>query len=332
MLDVLKSMLIPSCLLDDPPPPSPLPSAAPQTLPHCPSSSPAVACQDRPDGEPGGSGKLTDPEHPATHQAPILLLLRTLCQSSQLSAQLIRSSGLLPLVQAHLLVGCSSIARGPSDPGASRQQGGSDLDLDLDLDQGTSRQLEGVSQGGSVGAASVQSQLCVLEALRVWRVCCHQGVGGLPTLEDVFPSVCRLLHPPTAAGLGSGSGSGSGGLEMNAPRSMECNDTIAMPSPLRTPSLIEARREALSTTLTWHVSREAHLLVSSLVLHAVQSSADKSLGRPLIQPGTAAAVAQETLQWIQPQGIRMVSEALVERAGGCWQQGAVKVPQTSKSK
>ena len=224
-------------------------------------------------GEPSGGGGNggVDPDHPAAHQAPILLLLRTLCQASQLSAQLIRSSGVFPLVQAHLLMGCRSINRDSADPGGA----------------------SGLPARGEPNGAFIQSQLCVVEALRVWRVCCHQGVSGLSSLEDVFTSICRLMLPPVTAQPG-------------------------------TSSHLRGHHQALSAALSWHVSREANLLVSSLMLHAVQcvEKLDKSLGRPLIQPGTAAAVAQEALQWIHPQSIRMVSETLVEMAGG-W-QGDIK--------
>ena len=288
LLEVLKSMLKPASLLDE---------------------------EETSDGGQAGSASPTDPSHPlpatsggsregdAALQAPLLLLLRTLCQSSQLAAQLVKSAGVLPLVQAHLLLGCSSssaeacITGGAAAVPAS-SAGGQSRGSAVVLCQtmpgrqgGDARHTLDAAGNHDGGSLAMLRQLCVLEALRLWRVCCHQCVVGLPALEDVFSPLCHLLLPPVESGDG---------------------DTSQLKQP-------HGRRQgAMVLALRWHVCREAHLLVAALMAHAAQAAGkDRSLGRPLLLPGTAAAVAQDALQWLQrPEGIRAVAATLVEKAGG----------------
>ena len=140
----------------------------------------------------------------------------------------------------------------------------------------------------------------------MWRVCVHQGVGGLPSLEDVYSTLCRLFVPPVHTSRTSSS-------------------------PFA----------ALGDSLQWHICGEMHLLVSSLLKHSLpggSGTTDRSLGRALLLPGTAAAVAREALtQWLRPEaeggkggegsgggrGVREAAEALAVRpeAGGAWQGG-----------
>lgn len=260
-------------------------------------------------GHTGGAGLLADPkplfsgsssccEGDAALQVPLLLLLRTVCQSSQLAAQLVKSAGVLPLVQAHLLLGCSSsgaiCTEGAAAASASSQSRESDVTVVHQVRSGQQREDAQSTSGGAgngvgVGSLAVLRQLCILEALRLWRVCCHQSIAGLPALEDVFSPLCRLLLPPVEGG---------------------CGDPRLEPSHGR-------RQGALVLALRWHVCREAHLLVAALMAHAEGRGQDRSLGRPLLLPGTAAAVAQDALQWLQrPECVRAVAATLVEKAGG----------------
>ena len=157
-------------------------------------------------------------------QVPALFLIRTLCQMSYLAAQLIRSAGIFPLIQAHLLLACKMLH--PSS-GIKEDSGG-----------------------------KAQFQLCLIETMRLWKACAHHGAAaGLPSLEDVYSSVCYLFVPP---------------ISLNA------------------------------TSMDWNVCREAHLLLTSLLNHALAIDAgDKTLGHSMLSPGITAAIAKDVAyEWL----------------------------------
>ncbi|GAX82221.1 hypothetical protein CEUSTIGMA_g9649.t1 [Chlamydomonas eustigma] len=256
-----------------------------------------------------------DPDCTA-RQAPLLLLLRTLCQSSKLAAQLVRSAGVMPLVQAHLLMGCNTLAQ------ATHSRRSSSEVISAAIKNGHTLLIK-----RTISRLLVQQQLCVIEALRLWRVCCHQGLAGLPALEDVFTSVCMLLHPPVglpglpsdltylpqAEAAGDAWTSDEDDEEHAAAGAAATRQLPVSTQPCQLPPSASTHIKGMSAAMRWSLCREALLLATSFLNQALAvQSGDRSLGRPLMLPGTAAALAQDAMQWLRPDWLRLVAVTLVE--------------------
>eukprot|EP00798_Chlamydomonas_sp_ICE-L_P022911 gene22911-30090_t len=273
----------------------------------------------------------SDPVADEDIQVLAVLLFRVLCQSSPVAAHLIRASGAMFLVHSHLLVQsplseppqghgsagnaapasltaasntkAASACDSPSPNVASNsQEGGACASPPPNAASSSKIACEGDSlspvdashsKEGSPGAslspnaatdpkaatarrddnaskAEVTQKLCALEALRLWRVCAHQGVSPA-MFEDVYPYVVHLLSPP---------------------RGDASTSTHAL--------------------LHWHLSRELYLLLHALLLHALAiQGGDKTLGLSMLQPGTAAALAQDSWSaWLHPSDGALKSVSL----------------------
>lgn len=134
--------------------------------------------------------------------------------------------------------------------------------------------------GSSSAAASLHAQLLRLEALRTWRACAHHSIA-LTAVDDMYGNLCDLLMPP-----------------VRQPGS----ETAAGPAA-----------SALAT-LRQLSSGEVYSLLCALVKHSVAvDQGDATLGRSMLGPGAAAALAQEALQWLGPEALRAVAAAAVSR-------------------
>ncbi|KAG1667644.1 hypothetical protein FOA52_004671 [Chlamydomonas sp. UWO 241] len=295
LLQTLGSMLSPSCLLtDDANDDGGGGGGKEAEVGGSKGGSGAAGGGSRRAGGGGGGGGDGDARPERSMQAPLLHLVRVLCQSSRSAAQLARSDGLLSHLLPHLLIACSALAdsgRTASDDTTASSSASTASDLATAASAGAAAAVRGGGGGGGGSARpapDAEPALVVLEALRLWRVCVHQGVsGGVPSFEDVYLSVGPLLLPPHGD---------------------------AAPS--------SADPAGLLTALRWQVCREAHLTVTSLMSHALLSSGpsgDKTLGPPRLQPGTAAALGGATsgaLAWLRPDALRAVATAAVARADG----------------
>lgn len=246
LLAALKARLLPGTAQTAPP--------THQTPDGHPADTTSSTSNDAADSAQGASSAAAAPGTSGGLQVLVLHVLRLLCQSSALAAQLVRSSGVLAAVQGQLVVGCTAAA-------AALQDGG-----------------------------SPEAGLVVIEGLRLWRVCAAQGVGPF-TYEDMHTLLCGLMTPPAAA-------------------------AAAADTPERTnSSSSDAGSSGWYAHLHWHVAREATLLVDRLLVHALDvAKGDKTLGRAMLQPGTAAALAQEVGRlWLCPGVVRLAAEAGVSR-------------------
>ncbi len=129
-------------------------------------------------------------------------------------------------------------------------------------------------------AASLHAQLLRLEALRTWRACAHHSIA-LTTVDDMYGNLCDLLLPPVRqSGSEVAAGSAASAL----------------------------------TTLRQLSSGEVYCLLCTLVKHSVAvEQGDATLGRSMLGPGAAAALAQEALQWLGPGALRAVAAAALSR-------------------
>ncbi|MEW5303401.1 MAG: hypothetical protein WDW36_006098 [Sanguina aurantia] len=212
-----------------------------------------------------------------------LRLVRLLCQSSREVARAVCMSGALDCVPS-IIIAYSPELR--------------------DLHVST----PSTPSGSAAADSRLVPALVQLEALRVWRVCSHQGLC-LASVTDMYPYLVALLSPPDQPQI----------------------QDPAVPSPART----HGSSSPAADSVRWSGSCEAFLTLTALVRHAqaletaevngggaggAGGGGDEKSGRQeavfqMISPGIAAAVAQEdALLWLQPEHLMRVAREMVSLA------------------
>ncbi|PNH12114.1 hypothetical protein TSOC_001035 [Tetrabaena socialis] len=119
-------------------------------------------------------------------------------------------------------------------------------------------------------------QLLRLEALRAWRACAHHGISLLP-LDTMYGSICHLLLPPL-------------------------------------PPADAGTAKSAAAAVRQLTAAETYLLLAALVRHSVAvARGDATLGRSMLGPGAAGAIAAGAAAWLAPAGLRGVAAAAVGR-------------------
>ncbi|KAL3145854.1 hypothetical protein ABBQ38_015223 [Trebouxia sp. C0009 RCD-2024] len=138
-----------------------------------------------------------------------------------------------------------------------------------------------------------------VEALHIWRICAEHNMT-LMHLDDAFFSICRLFDwPPSASSPASRQGRGE-----------SRGHVTPEGGPVTVPHASSAqlsKAEQLLQKVRVRGSCQAFLLLGSLVRHA-----NRDPERAMLSPGSATALVNAALEWLQPQLIHALTSSLLD--------------------
>lgn len=197
--------------------------------------------------------------------------------------------------------------------------------------------------GGDSSPGHLIPELMQLEALRIWRICTHQGLC-LASVADMYPYLVSLLSPHeqprtsphTASPSPHHTSTNDATTTGNTTSSTVTTDvtTAGVQSDFPAPTTghithtSHSQSSPVAESVRWSSSCEAYLTLTALVRHAqalearqeVETNVESEAGKreavfQMISPGIAAAVAQEdALLWLQPGHLLRVAHVMVALA------------------
>ncbi|DBA80705.1 TPA: hypothetical protein ACH3X1_007944 [Trebouxia sp. C0004] len=129
-----------------------------------------------------------------------------------------------------------------------------------------------------------------VEALHVWRLCADHNEPFMH-LDDAYAAICRLFSPPLSLPPILGH-TDDGDLISN-----HMGGHVGVPHGSRA----VASKTALLHKLQLQASCQAFLLLGSLVRHA-----NRNPENAMLSPGSATALVNDALEWLQPQVLQML--------------------------
>lgn len=209
----------------------------------------------------------TEPDLQAV-QVHAVALLRVLSSSSLLSAQLVKSCGVVPSLQGHLLVSCSMLKDDASADDVEQQQA----------------PHTGALIVHAAASSATHHSLMVTEILRLWRACAAHNMSLMP-FETFHLGLAPLMQPAQQIS----------------------NTNIS----------------EVQAVLRWHIAREVYSVLDVLMTHALAvARGDRTIGSPMLQPGTAAALAQDmSRDWLTVAVVTRMAGSAIDTPG--WTQPPV---------
>ncbi|KAL0046547.1 hypothetical protein WJX82_003367 [Trebouxia sp. C0006] len=139
-----------------------------------------------------------------------------------------------------------------------------------------------------------------VEALHVWRLCADHNELFMH-LDDAYAAICRLFSPPSFAP------STPGHTDDDDHVSDHMDGHVGVPHGSRA----AASKAALLHKLQLQASCHAFLLLGSLVGHA-----NRNPDKAMLSPGSATALVNDALEWIQSPVLHMLPKGIINALSG----------------